>query len=195
MCLPMDSLTKLLYDPVGYYRPWRKAVARLTPAQRAAFNHYLLEHYALPDQSEATSSQKRLTDRVVSHWDVLPLAAYLVACAKWRSPLISSRVYLRESPAVRAFMQLGFHEEVLPQGAGAGFVDTVFDHGGRYVTQGLRNRLPAWLSARLPLVFKANHDSPGLTDLAYGERFDTTCFWSALTYATNHRELGGSLRY
>lgn len=188
----MDSITKVLYDPVGYYRPWRKAAKRLTPSQRSAFNHYLLGYHALPDYSEPAAAQKLLVHRMVNHWDVLPLAAYLLACAKWRSQLVSSRAYLREPPVVRAFLRLGFHEEP-PLDPAANLADGLLAYGGHYVTQGLRAMLPAWLSARLALVFMPDHDARLTTDVAFGESFDTTCFWSALTYASSHSELSVSL--
>lgn len=189
----MDSVAKVLYDPVGYYRPWRKAAGRLTPSKRSALNHYLLGHYALPDYSEPTGTQALLAHRIVNHWDVLPLAAYLVACAKWRSQFVSSRAYLRESPVVHAFLQMGFHEVPAIPAPGVDAVEAWVAHGGRYINQGLLAMLPDWLSARLSLIFMSSHQEHRPIDVALDESFDATCFWSALTYASSHRELSDSL--
>jgi type III secretion system OrgA/MxiK family protein len=189
----MDSLAKILYDPVGYYRPWRKAAKRLTPPQRSAFNHYLLGHHALPAYSESAAAQKVLVQRAVSHWDVLPLAAYLVACAKWRSHLVSSRAYLREPPVVRAFLQLGFREANTLFDPGADLTQALLTYGGHHVLKGLQATLPGRLSERLALIFMPIHEERRAIDFDVGETFDATCFWSALTYASSHRELSDSL--
>ena len=189
----MDSLTKILYDPVGYYRPWRNAAKRQTPSQRSAFNHYLLRYHALPRYSEPVAAQRLLIHRIVSHWDVLPLATYLVASAKWRSTLVAGRGYLREPPAVRAFLQLGFREAAMPFGPDIDVAGDLLTCGGHYVTQGLQPMLPDWLSARLALLFMPHHGERRPNDLTFGESFDITCIWSALTYASSHRELSGSL--
>jgi hypothetical protein len=190
----MDSLARVLYDPVGYYRPWRKVVERLEPAQRAAFNDALIDWYALPGYREPGTDQASWVHRILNHWNVLPQAAYLVACAKWRSQSVSSRSYLQKPPLAQAFMQLGFPEAPALPGLDARSVDAWLYYGGLYISQGLNALLPPWLSARLPLVFMPGERTLPTAILTDDGPFDTSCFWSALTYASSHRELGLTLR-
>ncbi|HEV7777141.1 MAG TPA: hypothetical protein VGO76_09760 [Luteibacter sp.] len=185
------ELVRLLYDPVSYYRPWRRAVAGLSAGQRSGLNAQLIRQHHLPGYDTPITSQRWLVDRLVNAWHVLPSAAFLMACAKLRSAVAADRGYLAQPPVVHAFMRLGFTEQmtrVVPA------VDTasLLGWGGHYL-QALAPRLPAWLGTRLALPFAGL--SPTLADPAR-PRFepDLTCFWSALTYAANDTELVGRLR-
>lgn len=184
----VDPVIRVLYDPAGYYRPWRRSVPRLNAQQRAALNVHLLAHHALPFGEEAAATMLGThARRILECWHALPGAAYLVACAKWRSHLVADRQFMRLPALVHAFLALGF-SEAKPLAAEAGRdMDAWVVRGGAYLMEGLPALLPAWMSARLPLLFTASHDE-ALPVSTYGD-FDFTCFWSALTYAANHREL------
>jgi type III secretion system OrgA/MxiK family protein len=185
-----SDLVRLLYDPVSYYRPWRCAVAGLSAAQRSGLNVQIIRQHHLPGYDTPTASQRWLVDRLVNAWHVLPSVAFLMACAKLRSAVVSDRGYLAQPPVAHAFMRLGFSEHA-SHVVSAVDTSSLLGWGGQYL-QALGPRLPSWLGARLALPFAGlNPVVAGVTRPQFEP--DLTCFWSALTYA-NDPQLCSRLR-
>ncbi|HEY9134099.1 MAG TPA: hypothetical protein VIM98_20295 [Dyella sp.] len=184
----IDPAIRVMYDPVGYYRPWRRSLPHLSAQQRVALNAHLLTRHALPFGEKAIGALLGThARRILERWHALPDAAYLVACAKWRAHLAADRQFMRLPALVHGFLALGFSEATPLAEDMDRDKDAWVARGGAYLMEGLPTLLPAWMSARLPLLFARSHGEP-LPASGHGD-FDFTCFWSALTYAANHREL------
>ncbi|WP_445147318.1 hypothetical protein [Dyella sp. Tek66A03] len=181
---------RVLYDPASYYRPWREAEASLSHEQRSGLNGHLIRSHRLPSYRPPHATQYMLVRRLVGAWAHLPAAAYLMACAKFRSTVVADRSYLAQPSSVHAFMQLRFREHG-HQRASVTSSDALLGWGGGYL-QALTPHLPAWLAARMCLHFS------GLRSSLIGPRprddFDITCFWTALNYAANDTELSNRIR-
>lgn len=170
------TLLRVLYDPVSYYPTWRHAASRLGPRQRSSLNAWLIKRESLPAYAAPSSAEHGLSRRLVAGWDRLPQVARLLACAKQRRRLAGSRLYLAQPPYVHVFLRLPF----APATAEASFTTDaeLLQWGGHYLLQGLRNRVPDWLLARVALQFAGNPGTGGCQRPVH-EPFDSTCFWSA----------------
>jgi len=172
---------RVLHDPVGYYRPWRNHADTLLPGQRAALNDWLTRHHQLPPCHDVGTSF--LARRLLEGWSRVPAAAYLVACAKQRRRLLGWRGLLDQPSTVHGFLKQGFAESAVQLRE----LDTesLAGWGAAYMQHGLRDRLPAWMLARLALWFYGLPAPPQETLSGENASFDMTCFWSAWHHAAD----------
>jgi hypothetical protein len=171
----------ILYDPVGYYRPWRHSQRVLHPLHRAGLNEFLVRHYALPPWSALASCDVLLSLKLIKAWQRVERIALLLACAKNAKWLIAQRCVLALPPDAHMFMRLGFQSEInAPIPSGAAF-DDLIAWGGQYLLR-TKPMLPPWLAARMMLPFV------GLdrVEMASSVKPDMTCLWMAINHASNY---------
>lgn len=174
--MPTETL-RIVQDPLGYYRPWRAARTRLTGPQRGALNRWLWQQHRLEPYSDVPLHQRDIGQQLLTGWARLPAAAYLMACAKHRSVLAGSPLYLQQPPVVHAFLRLRFSESAQP--LALQHSDDLLCWGASYLLQGLQGQVPGWLQQRMALWFSGLPLPPLPAD-----HFDLSCFWSAWHHAS-----------
>jgi type III secretion system OrgA/MxiK family protein len=188
----------ILYDPLSYYRPWRSLVANAPDASmRTGLNRYLVRHYRLPAYAPAPPAQALLTTRLVDSWHDLSSVAYLLACAKLRRHIVTSREYLSLPRAAHAFMQMDFIDEAVAglDQFGERFDDrTLLGWGAAYLRR-LHLEAPTWLTARIGLVFAGIERPDRERDKHPSVICDMPCLWSAIHYAARDTQLRHRLRH
>lgn len=172
---------QVLYDPVGYFRPWRPHAAGLSAAQRSALNGWLARQHRLPVPALHDVEQPSAPGRLIKGWQRLPAVAWLLACGAHRRSLLGSRLLLRQPPMLHAFLML---ETPTVAGTSTLSADVLLGWGAQYLQQGLQPHLPAWLVARIGLWFAGLPEPASPPPLARVP-FDMGCFWSAWTHAAN----------
>lgn len=186
-------IQELLYNPLGYYRPMREGLTHVGPQARAVMNSRLIEHLKLPPYQAPRFDQQALTWRLARAWGDVPVIAYLVASNKWRDQLVTHPVYWHQPALVRTFMCLDF-----PTTRERPCIDSITAEGltgwgGAYLSDALEaaDLLPAWMTSRFRLHFS---DLSTNLPLSSDDPMDTTCLWSAISYASSDPRLRSQLR-
>lgn len=170
------AVAEVALQPASYHHRWRALFPSMTAEQRSAANSLLVEHHQLVLPADKAPCS-RSAGKLVGLWPHIHTAAMLIGAAKHPHSAMAHRDYLRASPWIRGFMQMGFSRAVVrsPQPMGS---EDLRAWGGAYLTTGLASDLPHWLVQRLPLIFPPNA-TPGVES----EPFDYDCLWSALHHA------------
>lgn len=184
----MGDPLRILYDPVGYYRPWRQRGDALPAVQRSLLNRHLIDHHQLapPPPGWASGAHSVLVQRLLQSWADLPAVAYLMACAQFRRGVLARPDLMSLPPAVHAMLRLR-HSDATATGALDAHCDAALLAWGGAVLQQLAPRLPAWLGTRMALLF---HGLPAPAGALLPDAcFDFPCFRSALIHAAYDTQL------
>jgi len=175
-----SSVTRIVFDPAGYYARWSDDDRRAwSPRQRSALNDYLLAEYRLaPRDGNAPLSEG--VARIVRGWADLRAAATYMAAARYAGSLQASRCFAGLPPSIHAFMRMGFAVSRKQPPEGIASQAALVGLGGASLAA-LAPHVPAWLASRISLPF-ADMPVPALDT----EPFDLPCFWSALGHASRH---------
>lgn len=179
-----SQLIAILCDPVSYYRPWRRSRDAMHPSHRAGLNEFLIRHYALPAWSASPGKDRLLAAKIADVWSRLQSVAYLLACGKNSRWISAHRAAVSLPPPAHHFARMGFRDEESLQAPSDLDDESLVSWGGCYL-QLLADRLPPWMSARLPLPFVGLDSAAPAIPVA----LDMTCIWMAIHYASIYPDI------